>query len=220
MDIFIQRSGAAVQEIPEPVFTQINNKNIHLKTSFESLRGLQIRPSWWTACSPLSPACTAHFLSYACQVGVIVESRPVITSVHTGSALKLLQKFETAASCTSHPPHTQTFLPARIAFPGCVSLALPSAAAAAKQRGLGNGFTKLGCPDMTAIPRQNFFSFFSVNTVVLGCCKPSQPSSPPAVRVLCAAAGVAVQAFKGQAGGADHWTFGGAALEVTVCVYF
>lgn len=54
---------------------------------------------------------------------------------------------------------SQTFLPARMALPGCVSLALPAgAAAAARHRGLWNGLTNPGCPDMT-IKLSAFFFF-------------------------------------------------------------
>lgn len=40
-------------------------------------------------------------------------------------------------------------LPARMAFPGCVSLAFPAGAAAARHCGLSNGLTNPGCGDMT-----------------------------------------------------------------------
>lgn len=54
----------------------------------------------------------------------------------------------------------QLSLPAKMALPGWVSLAFPVAgAAAAKHRGLWNGLTKPGCPNMTAFSEQTLLFF-------------------------------------------------------------
>lgn len=82
-------------------------------------------------------------------------------------------------------------VPARIAFPGCVSLAFPAGAAAARHCGLWNGFTNPGWEDMTAESLLFFPLLFKVNAGVMdrggsSSQSVSQPSGPHVVQAPCA----------------------------------